>query len=157
MTYFVDRDLGPRVGEALRSVKVDTVLHRERFGPATPDDIWIPAVAADGLVILTRDRHIRSRRAERDVFVDAGAKCIVVTTRVSTPLDDLRALLIAWPRIEDHVANTPGPFMFGLARDGRLTQYIPTSGSFGPEARKQAMAAKRDARRKILAQPPSGA
>ena len=146
VTYFVDRDLGPRVGEALRQVKVDVVLHHERFGPTTADDEWIPTAAAEGLVILTRDRHIRSRPAERQVFVDAGAKCIVVTTGVSRPLDDLRALLIAWPQIEAHAASMPGPFMFGLARDGRLTQYIPTSGPHGPEARREAMAARRAAR-----------
>lgn len=148
MTYFVDRDLGPRVGEALRSVKVDIVLHHERFAPAAADDEWIPAIAEDGLVILTRDRHIRSRPAERQVFNDARAKCIVVTTRVSTPLEDLRALLIAWPQIENLAATMPGPFMFGLARDGRLTQYIPDSGAAGPQARRQRAAEKREARGK---------
>jgi len=143
VSYFVDRDLGPPVGDALRSVKVDVVLHRERFQPETADDEWIPAVAAEGRVILTRDRHIRSRPAERQAFTTAGAKCIVVTTRVSTPLDDLRALLIAWPEIEALAVTMPGPFMFGLARNGRLTQYIPEAGPQGPQARRERMGSKR--------------
>ena len=135
MTFFVDRDLGPRVGHALRDVKVDVVLHGERFGPRESDAVWIRAVSAEGLVIMTRDRHIRRRPAEREAFIEAGARCFVVTTGASTPLDDLRALLIAWPAILGHVAGTPAPFMFGVARDGRLTQYLPLGGPDGPISR----------------------
>jgi hypothetical protein len=135
VTFFVDRDLGPRVGRALREVKVDVVLHADRFTASESDAVWIRSVSADGLVILTRDRHIRRRPAERQAFEDAGARCFVVATGASTPLDDVRALLIAWPLILEHVASTPAPFMYGIARDGRLTQYIPTGGPAGPASR----------------------
>lgn len=137
MTFFVDRDLGPRVGRALREVKVDVVLHSDRFTASESDVVWIRAVSADGLVILTRDRHIRTRPAERQAFAEAGARCFVVATGASTPLDDLRALLIAWPMIVGHVASTPAPFMYGIARDGRLTQYIPATGPAGPMSRRR--------------------
>ena len=143
MTFFVDRDLGPRVGRALREVKVDVVLHGERFRADESDARWIHSVSTDGLVILTRDRHIRSRPAEREAFMDAGARCFIVTTGASTPLDDLRALLIAWPSILAYVAEMPAPFMFGIARDGRLTQYLPTFGPEGPAARATATRAAR--------------
>ena len=135
MTYFVDRDLGPSVGLALRAVKVSVVLHSERFKPSELDERWIPAVSADGLVILTRDRHIRTRPAERAAFEAAGARCFVVTTGASTPLDDLRALLWAWPPIIQTVADSAAPFMFGVSRDVRLTQYIPLTGPAGPASR----------------------
>jgi hypothetical protein len=138
VTFFVDRDLGPRVGRALREVKVDLVLHGDRFPPDEPDVSWIQAVSADGLVILTRDRHIRSRPAERQVFEDAQARAFVVTTKAASPLDDLRALLIAWPGIMGHIAATPAPFMYGVSREGRLTQYIPVGGPSGPAARSRA-------------------
>lgn len=148
MTFFVDRDLGPRVGRALREVKVDVVLHGDRFRPDESDARWIRSVTTDGLVILTRDRHIRSRSAERDAFMEAGARCFVVTTGVSTPLDDLRALLMSWPAILAIEAEMAAPFMFGIARDGRLTQYVPTSGPNGPAARAEATRAARVRRTK---------
>lgn len=125
MTFFVDRDLGPRVGQALRAVQVPTVLHGDRFRPNEPDDSWIAAVSTEGLVILTRDRKIRTRPAERQVFEAARARCFVAAIGVSTPLDDLRALLIAWPQIQERVSNAPRPFMYGVSREGKLTQYIP--------------------------------
>jgi hypothetical protein len=136
VTFFVDRDLGPLVGKALRAVKVEVVLHHERFGPMEKDTAWIASVSREGLVILTRDRKIRSRPGERAVFEAAGARSFVVTTGASTPLDDLRALLAAWPRIQDRIENQPGPFMYGISRDGRMTQFIPTEGPAGPAARR---------------------
>lgn len=111
MTFFVDRDLGPRVGEALRSVQVDVVLHHERFGARVPDAEWLAAVSGEQMVILSRDRKMRTRPAEREAFETVGARCFVIATGASTPLDDLRALLWAWPAILGHVAATPGPFM----------------------------------------------
>lgn len=146
MTFFVDRDLGPRVGRALREVKVDVVLHQERFGPREEDTIWIAAVSKDRQVILTRDRHIRGRPAERKVFEEAGARCFVVATGASTPLDDLRALLIAWPQIRQRLEEATAPFMYGVSREGRLTQYIPTTGPAGPAARAKATAEARKMR-----------
>ena len=130
----------------MREVKVDVVLHGERFRADESDARWIQSVTADGLVILTRDRHIRSRPAEREAFMEAGSRCFVVTTGASTPLDDLRTLLITWPSILAFVAEMAAPFMFGIARDGRLTQYLPTSGPKGPAARAAATRAARTRR-----------
>lgn len=152
MTFFVDRDLGPRVGRALREVKVDVVLHAERFAPREADKVWLTAVSKEQQVILTRDRHIRGRPAERKAFEEAGARCFVVTTGVSTPLEDLRALLIAWPLIRQRVAEMPAPFMYGVSKEGRLTQYIPTTGPAGPAARAKT-AGKGRRRTKGLAEP----
>lgn len=90
-----------------------------------PDERWIAEVTSQGLVILTKDTHIRSRPAERNVFQAAGARAFVLATRGASRLDNLRAVLIAWPRIEAEVATRDAPFMFGIDRTGALTQYVP--------------------------------
>lgn len=58
--FFLDRDLGKRLGRALREVGVEVQLHTERYPGIgdIPDEEWIPAVAADGYVILTHDQRI---------------------------------------------------------------------------------------------------
>lgn len=147
MTFFVDRDLGPGVGMALRSVGVDVVLHGDRFDADTSDQHWIATMTAESRVILTRDRHLRTHPAERAVFEDAGARAIVVATGASTPLDDLRSLLIAWPSIQHHLVSTPSPWMFGVSRDGRLTQYVPATGPGSPAERRAALETARTERR----------
>lgn len=126
MRLFVDRDAGPSIGLALRAVGVDVELYRERYESAlVPDERWIAEVTSHGLVILTKDTHIRTRPAERAVFEAAGARAVVLATRGATRLANLRGLLIAWPRIEAECATRDAPFMFGVDRDGRMTQYVP--------------------------------
>ena len=43
---------------------------------------------------------------------------------VRTRLDNLRAVLIPWPRMVAEVATREAPFMFGIDRSGTLTQYV---------------------------------
>jgi hypothetical protein len=128
---FCDRDVGPSIGLALRAVGVDVELHRERY-PAPSgmitDDRWIAEVTAEGMLIVTKDTHIRTRPAERAVFEAAGARVLVLATRGATRIENLRALLIAWPQIAVESETRPAPFMFGIARDGRMTQYVPHPG-----------------------------
>ena len=127
MKFFTDRDLGKRLGRALREVDVEVEMHFERYPGSgnVKDEIWIPEVTADGFVILTHDKHIRRRRAEREAFERAGARVVVFATKSPTPFVHLRALMVAWERITTAEAIHPAPFMFGLQADGRLNQYIP--------------------------------
>lgn len=126
MRLFVDRDAGPSIGLALRAVGLEIELYRDRYAsPMVPDERWIAEVTAEGLVIVTKDTHIRSRPGERAVFEAAGARAICLATRGATRLQNLRALLIAWPKIEREVADRSAPFMFGVDREGVMTQYVP--------------------------------
>jgi hypothetical protein len=123
---FTDRDVGPDLGLALRQVGAEIELYREHYvSGMVPDERWIAEVTSQGLVILTKDTHIRLRPAERNVFQAAGARAFVLATRGASRLDNLRAVLIAWPRIEAEVATRDAPFMFGIDRTGTLTQYVP--------------------------------
>ncbi|WP_405094319.1 hypothetical protein [Micromonospora sp. NBC_01392] len=70
-------------------------VHR-RFRPpcvvtdvATPDDVWIPQVTEQGFLIVTRDRHIRTRPREIAAVRGYGARMVALTAagqaRSSTP------------------------------------------------------------------------
>ena len=97
MKFFLDRDLGKRLGRALREVSVEVQLHTERYPGIgdTPDEDWIPEVTADGYIILTHDQRIRYRKPARDAFEAAGARVFVFVTKRPTPFVHLRALMIA--------------------------------------------------------------
>jgi hypothetical protein len=126
---FLDRDLGDRLGNALRLIGVEVVLFRERY-PGTgrlPDDEWIPDVAAAGMVILTHDDHIRRRRGEWEVFVAARARCFVLATRTPTPFVNLRALMLGWERMEAVISSESPPFMYGMDSRGTLRRYAGPS------------------------------
>ena len=147
MKLFVDRDLGPAIGRALQAVGVDAVNHVEVFRPDEDDAVWIRAVTAEERVILSKDKHLRSRPAEREAFEAAGARCFVLTSEGQNRLSLLRNLLASWDEIAAREATVPAPFMYGIARDGRLTQWIPRGGEGSPTERARATEARRRSRR----------
>ncbi len=133
MSWFLDRDLGKRLGRALKAVGIDAVLHIDRYPTADaesiPDTRWIRDAAARGDVILTRDGNIRRREAELAAIIDAQARCFVLETGNATPLDYLRAVMIAWPRLQEIIATESPPFMFGISKKGMVRRrYPPGSG-----------------------------
>ena len=132
MKLFIDRDLGKRLGRALRAVGVPVVLHIDRYPNAdaesVPDRLWIAEATAQGEVILTRDGRIRRTPAELAAVVAAGASCFVLETGNATPLDYLRTVMIAWPRMVEIVDREAPPYMYGISRRGRLTPRYPASG-----------------------------
>ena len=75
--FFVDEtDLG--VGRMLAKTRTD-VLHPGHpnlpsvpFG--TPDADWLPIIGKMGLVVLTRDKKIRTRPAEANRLIAAGVR-----------------------------------------------------------------------------------
>jgi PIN like domain len=48
--------------------------------PAMHDDEWIPAVSRAGMAIITRDKHIATRTAEKNEVIAASARMFAITT-----------------------------------------------------------------------------
>ncbi len=114
-------------------MRIDAVLHIERYPTADaesiPDAHWIREAAARGDIILTRDGNIRRREAELAAIIDAEARCFVLETGNATPLDYLRALMIAWPRVQEILDTEAAPFMYGNSRKGVVRRRYPSAGS----------------------------
>ena len=131
MELFIDCDLGKRLGRALRAVGIPVVLPIDRYPTAyaksVPDSLWITDATAQGEVILTRDGRIRRMSAELAAVVAAKARCFVLEIGIATPLDYLRAIMAAWPRMLEIVDKELLPFMHGVSRNGRLTRRYPVA------------------------------
>jgi hypothetical protein len=72
MRFFLDNMISPKFARALREVNKDVTALREKFAEETLDEEWIPKLAALSPVLMTLDRHIRTRPLERKVLSDAG-------------------------------------------------------------------------------------
>jgi hypothetical protein len=84
--------------------------------PATPDEVWIPAVTKAGMAIISRDRRIASRTAEKDQVLAAGARMFAITTRETLDVWGLVEVVVTqWRKIED-AAREPGPYIYGVTR-----------------------------------------
>jgi PIN like domain len=87
--------------------------------PKTKDVDWLPIVAKAGWLIITRDQHIRQRRAELAAVRDHGAKLVAIVSgdakeKLST-FAQLEILMINWRRV-DELVDLPGPFAYAISR-----------------------------------------
>jgi hypothetical protein len=60
------------------------VIHKRKrpacpITPEVKDPVWIPQIAAEGWLIITRDRHIQAHRAEIDSVRDNSEPLSVTT------------------------------------------------------------------------------
>jgi hypothetical protein len=81
---------------------------------ATKDSVWIPSVAAAGWSIITRDKRIERKPAEREAVLDSGARMFAITSSDQlSKWDQLEILMRRWRDIQ-HLAEDPGPFIYAL-------------------------------------------
>lgn len=97
--YFTDENaLG--LGKRLRQRGRDDVLYpgHERL-PNVPlgaaDVDWMPVVGRAGLVVLTRDRRIRTRPAELAVYREHGIRSVWIGAKRDLGPDDQVAIFLA--------------------------------------------------------------
>ena len=114
--FFVDEnDLA--LGKALADQHGDVVYPGHPDLPEVPrgalDDEWLPVIGAKRLVVITRDRKIRYRPAEKLAWIGHGVRGFVLTGQKSQTTADSKAVLDHhWPEIEAIVAAEPdGPWM----------------------------------------------
>jgi len=86
--------------------------------PETDDDIWIPAVAAEGWLIITRDRRIQERRAEIAAVRDNGARMVSLSgSEAIGTWAQLEVLMTRWRSIEALLEH-PAPLIRSATRSG---------------------------------------
>jgi hypothetical protein len=102
-------DLGGRIKKRLRPPCIID-------SPNTLDTVWIPAVAAQGWLIITRDRAIQEHRAEVDAVRTHNAKVInLAGPEAVNTWAQLEVLMTRWRDIEP-LADQPGPFIYSASR-----------------------------------------
>lgn len=82
----------------------------------TPDDEWIPVVAGEEWLIITRDSRIQEHRAEIAAVRDSNAKMVALTGKdARTTWAQLEVFMCQWRAIEQ-IADESGPFIWRTTR-----------------------------------------
>jgi hypothetical protein len=108
------------VGKALAMARRDVIYPGHALLPEIPvgtlDPDWMPAVAARGLVVLGRDRHIRTKPAELATFRAHGLRVFwIAGKRDLTSWGYLVRLVSKWEAMERIVAaRGPGPWFMAI-------------------------------------------
>ncbi len=122
--YFVDENL-IAVGRALALVR-DDVVHPGHpdlldipLGAKDPD--WLPLVGSEGhdLVVISRDRKIRTKPGERKLFDESGVRAIFLTGSKDMSKWGTFAMLVArWGAMDTKVQKAgKGPWAMSLANN----------------------------------------
>ena len=121
--FYVDESaLG--LGKTLEAARKDVIHVGHRLIPecplGTPDPDWMAAVAQRGLVVIGRDKRIRSRPGEREVLQRQGLKVLRVggAQDLST-WEWLGRFVRHWQTIEEVLEARPeGPWFYLVNANG---------------------------------------
>ncbi|OLE61782.1 MAG: hypothetical protein AUI36_11230 [Cyanobacteria bacterium 13_1_40CM_2_61_4] len=127
-TFFVDRDLGRKiVPQALRDAGAQVEIHDDHFPQGALDAEWLPEVGRRGWVLVTKDREIRYRAAEREALLNAGVRAFVLRTRGLSGPDNAQILVRALPRMVRFCIGNPPPFIAAVLPSGGVTMLFRES------------------------------
>lgn len=98
------------------------LVHRRQRPPCpitrrdTLDTEWLPAVASQGWLIVTRDSRIQDHRAEIDAVRSNGARMVALAGKEAIGIwSQLEVLMCQWRSIEQCL-DEPGPFIYNATR-----------------------------------------
>jgi hypothetical protein len=98
-----------------------TIHKRERppcpiTTPHVKDTEWIPVVAQNRWLIITRDRHIQENRREIIAVRDHGARMVALSGRdANGTFDQLEIVMVQWRSVVQ-LLEQPGPFVYTATR-----------------------------------------
>ncbi len=85
-TFLIDRSLGSRdVPEALRAAGALVEVHDDHFAQDAEDAVWLPAVGAQGWIVLTKDIRIRRHPLELSALMSTSRTVSSTLTATGAP------------------------------------------------------------------------
>jgi hypothetical protein len=123
LSWFVDESL-MGVGKALSWARKDTIHAGHVPIPGAPtgalDVEWMPVVAAAGLVVIGRDKKIRTKPAEVATLRSYGLRVFYLTgPKDMTTWDYMTVLVKKWDDMERTVQTRgPGPWFMAVTATG---------------------------------------
>lgn len=120
---FIDRSVPKGVAEAIKKVRDDVFWLEDKFPHYSKDEEWLAAAGGGSWLVITRDKHIRTRPGERAKILDHGVGCFILNQKQDpTRWEYLKLLAKAMDEMEDKFATTPRPFIFVVDKNGGMRQ-----------------------------------
>lgn len=123
LRWFVDESL-MGVGKALSWARKDTVHCGHALIPGAPpgaaDTQWMPIVATTGLVVICRDKRIRTKPAEVATLRSYGLRVFYLTGQKDMQSWDFLTVLVRrWDDMAQRVHDRgPGPWFMSVTSTG---------------------------------------
>jgi hypothetical protein len=92
------------------------------FPQNTPDATWLQRAGSEGWVVITRDKRIRHRWAEREALIESGAIVFVITARNLTGPRMADLVVRALPHMRQISAQVSRPAIYTIGASGTPKQ-----------------------------------
>lgn len=104
MRFFFDNNFSIRLVRMLQALDVDAVALRDCFPQSIDDEDYLPRLANTGFILVTCDRHIRTRKAQARALRQAGVAALFFNPffQKKDRWGQAYWLVKNWPRIEEH-------------------------------------------------------
>lgn len=99
-----------------------THFNAEQFKQDTPDDVWMAAAGAKGWTVIGHDAKFHLIAAEATAVKQHGLGCFYLARAQGPMWDKCKLFMRVYDRMVDLASNTPRPFIFRVASNGRITQ-----------------------------------
>jgi len=111
---FLDRSIPRSVADALKLVRTgDIACLEDHFPHDTKDEDWLPIAGANGWLVITRDKKIRSRPRQRQLIQEHAVGCFIIAQkRDLTRWEYLRLLARSLDDFERLHRATSRPYLF---------------------------------------------
>jgi predicted nuclease of predicted toxin-antitoxin system len=121
--FFIDSCLGRSLRNRLHALDFNAIHHDELFDEGTEDVVWIPAVAALGFVILTKDKAIRKESAEMQAVIVSRA-IMFTYPKGNYSVDVMEEVFVQHQlAIGRMLKNTPAPLIASISKNGVALRY----------------------------------
>ncbi len=119
MKFYVDENITPNIAKALAILQnprvdenVEVLTIREEFGQGTPDEEWIPKVAAEDGIVITQDFNIQRVRHQRELYKKYGLGVVFFRPpkRGYQYWDLVEFYIKRWKVVKDEVKKLKKPF-----------------------------------------------
>lgn len=120
LVLLLDRCMGAKaVPEALRSDGAQVVCHQDHFAPDSTDEEWLAEAGKRGWVVITKDRRIRSRSAEKEAIISSGVLAFLVVSANVGAAELADIVRRALPSIRQLAIDGKRGEMYQITRSGK--------------------------------------
>lgn len=117
----IDVCIPKKVAHAIASIRDDVTWLGDILPQSTPDTIWLADAGRHGWLVVTRDKHIRTRPGERRAIIQNSVGAFIVHQKQGpTPWEYLKLLVGTLEEMERLYAATPRPFICLVGRRGEM-------------------------------------
>ena len=122
MNFFFDANLSYRLAKAMEWLDEDAsvIYLGDQFPQNAADEDWLKYVGENELVLVTRDRRIRRRRAEFLALKKYNVGAFFLIGKNLDKWQQIKQLIWAWEEMKRLAVTARRPFAFQVRSKGKI-------------------------------------